>query len=121
MSLDQKKLSEYVQETWEESVLPTLSKYITIPNLSPEFDKEWKAHGYVDQAIDLLVNWVKNQNVKGLSVEVVRLENRTPVIFMEIEGEEKETALLYGHLDKQPPMSGWDEGLDPFKPVIKEG
>ena len=25
--------------------------------------------------------------------------------------------LLYGHLDKQPEMVGWSEGLHPWKPV----
>ena len=27
--------------------------------------------------------------------------------------------LLYGHLDKQPEMTGWDDDLGPWKPVIK--
>lgn len=37
----------------------------------------------MDQAVDVLVNWVKGQAVPGLSVEVVRLEGRTPLIFLE--------------------------------------
>ena len=56
----------------------------------------------------------------GLSVEVVRLEDRTPVILMEIPGEGSETVLLYGHLDKQPEMTGWRPGLSPWQPV-REG
>src|SRR5262249_46770626 len=56
----------------------------------------------------------------GLSVEVVRLEDRTPVIFMEIPGEGSETVLLYGHLDKQPEMTGWRQGLSPWLPVREE-
>jgi hypothetical protein len=31
-----------------------------------------------------------------------------------------DTVLLYGHLDKQPEMTGWREGLGPWKPV-REG
>ncbi len=27
--------------------------------------------------------------------------------------------MLYGHLDKQPWMEGWDEGLGPCDPVIR--
>src|SRR5699024_8264772 len=30
----------------------------------------------------------------------------------------EETALLYGHLDKQPPVGGWSAGLDPWTPVM---
>ncbi len=37
----------------------------------------------------------------------------------EILGEQ--TVLLYGHLDKQPEMSGWHADLGPWTPVIKEG
>ena len=29
--------------------------------------------------------------------------------------------MLYGHLDKQPWMEPWDEGLGPTLPVIKDG
>jgi acetylornithine deacetylase/succinyl-diaminopimelate desuccinylase-like protein len=29
---------------------------------------------------------------------------------------------MYGHLDKQPPMTtGWAEGTGPYTPVIKDG
>jgi len=51
---------------------------------------------------------------------VLRLENRTPVIFMEVPGQGSETVLLYGHLDKQPEMSGWRQGLSPWAP-LREG
>jgi len=34
----------------------------------------------------------------------------------------KDTVLLYGHLDKQPPLTeSWDEGLGPYTPVLKDG
>jgi len=31
------------------------------------------------------------------------------------------TILMYGHLDKQPPLTNWNEGLGPYTPVIKDG
>jgi acetylornithine deacetylase/succinyl-diaminopimelate desuccinylase-like protein len=31
------------------------------------------------------------------------------------------TVLLYGHLDKQPPVGGWTDGLDPWTPVLRDG
>jgi hypothetical protein len=37
-----------------------------------------------------------------------RLPGRTPLIFIEIPGKGDETVLLYGHLDKQPEMVGWN-------------
>ena len=110
-----------VYETWDESILPALVEYIKIPNKSPAFDAEWKAHGHMDKAVDLIADWCRRQDIKGLKVEVLRPENRTPLIFMEVPGTGDDTVMLYGHLDKQPEMEGWDEDLGPWKPVIKDG
>jgi acetylornithine deacetylase/succinyl-diaminopimelate desuccinylase-like protein len=123
-SLDPKAVQQFVGETWDKSIVPTLCEYIKIPNKSPAFDKEWKANGHMDRAVELIAGWCKGRNLPGLKLDVVRLKNekgveRTPVIFMEIPGQSKETVLLYGHLDKQPEMTGWNEGLGPWTPVIR--
>jgi acetylornithine deacetylase/succinyl-diaminopimelate desuccinylase-like protein len=39
------------------------------------------------------------------------------LLFLEIPGDAPGTVLLYGHLDKQPEMTGWREGLGPWEPV----
>jgi acetylornithine deacetylase/succinyl-diaminopimelate desuccinylase-like protein len=56
-------------------------------------------------------------------VEVVQLEGRTPLIYLEVPATGAETGadtvLLYGHLDKQPEMTGWDDDLGPWTPVLK--
>jgi acetylornithine deacetylase/succinyl-diaminopimelate desuccinylase-like protein len=49
----------------------------------------------------------------------VRHERRTPLLFKEIPGDSKDCVLLYGHMDKQPEMSGWREGLGPWNPVLE--
>src|SRR5207253_2234248 len=36
-------------------------------------------------------------------------------------GDPSSTILMYGHLDKQPPMTGWSPGLDPWTPVQRDG
>jgi len=48
-----------------------------------------------------MIDWVKQQNVKGLKVELVEESGRTPLIFIEIDGTEPnaETILLYGKKD----------------------
>jgi acetylornithine deacetylase/succinyl-diaminopimelate desuccinylase-like protein len=56
-----------------------------------------------------------------LTIDVHEIEGRTPVIFMEIEGDASGTVLMYGHLDKQPAMVGWEEGLGPWTPVLRDG
>ncbi|MCA9320332.1 MAG: M20 family metallopeptidase [Planctomycetes bacterium] len=119
--MDPKATSAFVERTWDDEIIPQLSTYITIPNQSPAFDPDWKKHGHMDRAVDLIAGWCKAREIKGLTVEVVELPGRTPVIFMEIPGASDRTVLLYGHLDKQPPMTGWDPDLGPWKPVIKDG
>lgn len=109
----------YIDQLWDKSITPTLMEYIKIPNKSPQFDKEWEAHGYMDQAVKLIADWCRENAVSGMMLDVVQLEGRTPVILMEIPGQSDDTILLYGHLDKQPEMTGWDEDLHPWKPVLK--
>lgn len=110
-----------VDDTWNSSIVPTLEQYIRIPNQSPLFDPDWKRNGYMNQAVALAKSWVESQNIKGLTIEVHELEGRTPVIFMEIEGDASGTVLMYGHLDKQPAMVGWEDGLGPWTPVLRDG
>ena len=111
------RLRAFVQDAWDSRILPTLEEYVRIPAKSPGFDKEWQAHGHLDRAVDLAAGWARERPVEGLRVEVVRLPERTPVLLMEVPGTVDETVLLYGHLDKQPEMVGWSEGLGPWTPV----
>ncbi|MFQ5719122.1 MAG: M20 family metallopeptidase [Acidobacteriota bacterium] len=115
------KTREFVDSVWDASIIPALKRYIQIPNQSPVFDPEWATNGLLDGAVDLAVDWVRSQEVDGLQMEVVRLEGRTPLLFIEIPGSVDATVVLYGHLDKQPPMEPWAEGLDPRQPVISDG
>jgi len=51
----------------------------------------------------------------------VRIEGRTPLLFIDVPGDSDDVVLLYGHYDKQPEFSGWAEDLDPWVPTIKDG
>jgi acetylornithine deacetylase/succinyl-diaminopimelate desuccinylase-like protein len=110
-----------VQHTWQDSIIPALLEYVRIPNLSPAFDAEWATHGHMDRAAELIAQWVRAQDVPRLTLDIVRLPGRTPLLYIEVPGESPDTVLLYGHLDKQPPMEGWADGLGPWTPVIRDG
>jgi acetylornithine deacetylase/succinyl-diaminopimelate desuccinylase-like protein len=113
------KNQQYINELWDSSIIPTLEKYIRIPNKSPLYDANWKENGYMDAAVKLLSDWCHKHAIENMALDVVQLPGRTPVIFIEVPGSSDETILLYGHLDKQPEMTGWEEGLGPWQPVIK--
>ncbi len=117
MALDPGTLRGFVQKTWDESVVPTLTEYVRIPAKSPSFDAAWREHGHIDRAVALFEGWARARRIEGLRVEVVRLEGRTPVLLMEAPGTGEGTVLLYGHLDKQPEMVGWAEDGGPWTPV----
>ncbi len=114
-------LYEFVEKQWKEDIIPSLCEYIKIPNKSPHFDAKWQEHGYMDKAVNHIANWCQAHAPKGMELEILRLPGRTPLIFMDIPGQGDETVLLYGHLDKQPEMTGWNEGLSPWTPVLKDG
>jgi acetylornithine deacetylase/succinyl-diaminopimelate desuccinylase-like protein len=111
----------HIDETWSTSIVPALEQYIRIPNQSPLFDPEWKRNGHMHRAVALARSWVEQQGVKGLTIEVHEIGDRTPLIYMEIDGDPSSTVLMYGHLDKQPAMVGWEEGLGPWTPVLRDG
>ena len=108
-----------VDTTWDAEIVPELVEYIRVPNKSPLFDADWAAHGHMEKAVEHIAGWCAKRDIPGLRLEVVRLEGRTPLIFMEIPGQAPGTVLLYGHLDKQPEMTGWRDDLGPWTPVIE--
>jgi acetylornithine deacetylase/succinyl-diaminopimelate desuccinylase-like protein len=172
------RLLEAADRLFEQDALAVLEEYVAIPCLSPDFDAEWEAHGYIEAATQLLAGWARSRPLPGLTVEVAKLPGLTPVILAEVPatagyagggqgsagggsagggsagarddgsagggdngsagggsagggdgsaggGDSSGAAgvtdagpvLLYGHLDKQPPLGAWREGLDPYVAV----
>src|SRR5215469_9573794 len=124
----------FMEQIWDEEIVPVLTDYIRIPNKSPAFDAEWAKHGHMEKAVTMFADWARAKlaQLPGSSLEVVRLEGRTPLIFIEIPGDtgasaragatiKDSTVLMYGHLDKQPEMLGWDEDKGPWQPLLTDG
>ena len=119
--MDNNTTAAFVNDMWDDSIIPEISDYIRIPNKSPGFDPDWEKHGHMEEAVQLLEAWCKTQPIKGMSIEIVRIEGRTPLLFIEIPGDIDNTVVLYGHYDKQPEFTGWADDLDPWVPTIKDG
>ncbi|RRD57736.1 M20/M25/M40 family metallo-hydrolase [Comamonadaceae bacterium OH2545_COT-014] len=115
---------DHVSRAWDGDIVHRLAEYIAIPAKSLAFDADWAAHGFIDAAVRQAADWVLAQKVPGLTLEVVRLPGRTPVLFFEIPATRAggtQTALLYGHLDKQPEFNGWRSDLGPWTPKYEDG
>src|SRR6266568_3928253 len=110
-----------IAEFWDDAIVPSLVEYIRIPAKSPHFDQAWEKNGHIEAAVTLAEAWCRKNAVEGMKLEVVRLPGRTPVLFIEVEGKSKGTVLMYGHLDKQPEMTGWREGYGPWLPKLVDG
>ena len=119
--MNNKKTTEFVNRMWDDEIVPEIAEYIKVPNKSPIFDPDWEKNGHMEKAVQMLDAWCRTQPIKDMTVEIVRIEGRTPVLFIDIPGQSGDVVLLYGHYDKQPEFSGWDADLDPWKPVIKDG
>ena len=118
----------HVSQAWDGDIVQRLSDYIAIPAKSPLFDADWLAHGYLETVVRNTAQWIEAQKLDGLTLEVVRLPGRTPVIFFEVAatrsaqaGVSEQTVLMYGHLDKQPEFSGWRKDLGPWTPKYEDG
>ena len=125
----QQKVQAFIATKWDAEVVPLMSEYIKIPNQSPHFDPEYATNGLQEQAMRLLVDWAKKQPLKGMTQELFEEKGKTPFYLMEIQAFDgaasvaavagEKTLLMYGHMDKQPPMEPWAEGLGPYTPVLK--
>jgi len=49
--MDKNKNEDFVNQMWDDSIIPELCEYIRIPNKSPMFDPDWEKHGYPDHFI----------------------------------------------------------------------
>ena len=117
--LDVERAAGLAAQLYTASIVPTLVEYIKIPNRSPGFDPDWERNGHMGRAMDLIVAWCRARRIAGMRIEVVQLPGRTPLLFIEVPGAVDDTVLLYGHMDKQPEITGWAEGLGPWQPVLR--
>ena len=123
--LDNSTLARIVGEAWADTIPAVIEDYIAIPALSPAFDSTWFDNGHLGRAVELVRGWCAARPIEGMTVTIQQLADRTPIIVVEVQAYPgpgsgavaRDTVLLYGHVDKQPEMVGWSEGLGPWTPV----
>jgi len=118
-------IQSFVTDRWDHDILARLVDYVRIPAKSPAFDASWAAHGHLEAVVRDAHDWCAQQGVKDLRLEIIAIEGRTPCLLFDVPatqglGQDR-TVLFYGHLDKQPEMVGWREGLGPWTPVVEDG
>ena len=117
--INHSKNGSYINEFWDKHITPTLIEYIRIPNKSPDFDPDWLKNGHMTKALKLASDWAEKYKPDGSTVHIFQEQDRTPLIMIDCPGNIQGNILMYGHLDKQPEMQGWRDGLGPWNPVLK--
>jgi acetylornithine deacetylase/succinyl-diaminopimelate desuccinylase-like protein len=123
-TLDAAAALSHTTRQWDNDIVQRLTDYIQIPAKSPGFDKDWAANGHLETVMRHAASWVEAQKVEGLTLEIVRLPGRTPVLFFEVAAtrpQSSQSILMYGHLDKQPEFTGWRNDLGPWTPKYEDG
>ena len=119
--MNTEKARRFVDNLWDDEIVPTLSTYIEIPNKSPAFDRDWVKAGYMHDAAKLFERAGQRIPVNGAITRIVELPHRTPLLLVDVpaSGGCDGNILCYGHYDKQPEFTGWHDGLGPWQPVIR--
>ena len=73
-------------------------------------------------AAELLGEASRRIPVKNAKSEIIQLPDRTPVILIDVPATQgcEGNVLCYGHYDKQPEFDGWESGLGPWQPVLRD-
>jgi len=122
--INPEEIKTYVNTEFDSTFEPSLEEFIKIPNLSPAYDPDWKTNGKLKQAAEHLKNFAEQTGIKGLKTALFGDQDTTPLLFITIDASEKadpKSVFMYGHLDKQPAFTGWDDNKSPTKPVIENG
>jgi acetylornithine deacetylase/succinyl-diaminopimelate desuccinylase-like protein len=117
---DKQATLAYIDSLWDSWFVKGLCEFIETPNLTPMVDNEYLTNGLVEKAIQLVDDYVNKLEIVGLTRQIFQPAGMSPLVVYVVEGNGCDTnVMLYGHLDKQPWMEPWDEGLGPIKPVIR--
>ena len=66
---------------------------------------------------------MKKLEIQGIERKIIGGKDGCPPMTLytiPATGGSKKNVMMYGHLDKQPWMNGWKEGLGPTKPVLQD-
>jgi len=107
------------------SFIPAMEEFVRIPNLTRLYDPEWNTNGYLHEACNHCISFAKSLDIKGLEIELVQREGRTPLVFGIVDAtssqDQDKSIFVYGHIDKQPHLEGWKQGTGAITPAIIDG
>ena len=64
MTIAESVVTDCANETWD-GIVPVMHDYIAIPNVSKSFDPDWRANGYMAEAVTLISEWCRARPIPG--------------------------------------------------------
>jgi acetylornithine deacetylase/succinyl-diaminopimelate desuccinylase-like protein len=68
--LDVEKTKKNIEDHWDNWYVAGLSDFIRVPNLTPMVDPDYLKNGLVEQAIQLVDDYINKLEVRGLSRKI---------------------------------------------------
>lgn len=97
------EFNDYLKSQFKDELIPGLSEFIKIPNVSRNFNSNWKKDGLQLKAATFLKEWFDKQNIPQAKIQILQDEDpeKTPCLLATVAPEKAEkTVLIYGHIDK---------------------
>src|SRR3546814_13087840 len=68
-ALNPESLQTFVDEKWDDEIVPALTEYIAVPAKSPAFDPDWAKTEYLERGVRSAAHWGEEQQVSGTTPE----------------------------------------------------
>ena len=114
------KIKQTVDEHWDSWYVAGLADFVRVPNLSLMVDPAFYTNGNTEKAIAVVEEYAQKLQIEGLVRHVIKPEGKSHLVVY-VHESDGPNIMFYGHLDKQPHGSGWDEDKHPTNPTIKDG
>ena len=121
--MSEQTIEDFLNKEYKDTVIPTIEEFIKIENQSRAFDPQWETNGWNEKVCKFAVDFAKKIGVECKTLIIDEEKGKTPVVVLVAEPETFESnILMYGHLDKQPPLTEeWTDGLKPYVPITRDG
>lgn len=71
---------KFIDSLYDSSLIPSLGEFVSIPNLSRNYDKEYLTNGLLFKAATHIKDWVVQLGIKGCTCTLVTIEGKAPII-----------------------------------------
>ena len=69
--MDKKSFQKYIEKIFTYNTLPYLMDFIRIPNLSPDFDLNWRTNGLLEKAANFIMSYIQSLQLKNTEANLI--------------------------------------------------